>query len=53
MSLNNLTHQMWRDHPFSERNKATKRAVGAEVGSEGVDKICKKGGRQYRGVFIK
>ena len=25
---------MWRDHPFSQRNKATERAVGVEVGDE-------------------
>ena len=42
---------MWRDHLFSQRNKATERAVGVEVGDEeeggggGVDKILKKGGR--------
>ena len=28
ISLNRITHQMWRDHKFSQRNKATKRAVG-------------------------
>ena len=26
---------MWRDHRFSQRNQATKRAVGVEVGGEG------------------
>ena len=27
MSLSKIAHQMWRDHPFSQRNKATKRAA--------------------------
>ena len=30
ISLSKIAHQMWRDHPYSQRNKATKRAV--EVG---------------------
>ena len=50
---------MLRDHPFSKRNKATKRAVKVEVGGEGVGFVqnLKKGAgedRQYRGgVFLK
>ena len=31
-----ITHQMWHDHPFSQRNKALKRA------GEGWKKIEKK-----------
>ena len=27
ISLRKITNQMWRDHPFSQKNKATKRAV--------------------------
>ena len=54
--LNNATHQMLHDHSFSpwsfsQRNKATKRAVRSEVGG-GWAKFEKKG-RPYRGVFIK
>ena len=26
---------MWCNHPFSQRNKRTKRAVGVEVGGDG------------------
>ena len=25
---------MWRDHPFSQKNKTTKRAVGVGVGGD-------------------
>ena len=49
---------MWRNHPFSQRNKAIERGVGVGVGGnrEGgrVEQKLKKGGDwQYRGVFIK
>ena len=44
ISLSKITHQMWHDHPFSQRSKAIKRASGLEDGGEG---------RQYKGVFIK
>ena len=46
ISVSKLTHQVLHDHPFSQRNKATKRAVGVEVGGNGerLDKIW-----QYRG----
>ena len=30
---------MWCDHPFSQRNKATKKAEGKVIGGEGVCKI--------------
>ena len=26
---------MWHDHPFSQRNKATKKTMAAEVGDKG------------------
>ena len=26
---------MWRNYPFSQRNKITKRAVGVDVGGDG------------------
>ena len=44
---------MWHDHPSSQRNKTTKRAVGVEVGGKGGGggQNLKKGGRQYRGNF--
>ena len=25
---------MWRDHPFSQRNRTTERTVGVEVGGD-------------------
>ena len=28
LSLSKIAHQMWCDHPFSQRNKTTKRTVG-------------------------
>ena len=43
-----IKHQMCHDHPFSQRNKALKRA------GQGWKKIEKKErGRQYMEVFIK
>ena len=49
-----MPHQMWHDHPFSERNKTTEREMGVVVGDGrergggGVDKIWKRGSRKYR-----
>ena len=49
---------MWRDHPFSQRNRKTERTVGVEVGGDrkvwrgGWTKFEKGeggGGKQYRG----
>ena len=63
--LSKMAHQMWGDHPFSQRNKITEREVGMRVGVDwkaggkgvvgGLDKIWKRGGvgMQYRKVFIK
>ena len=53
ISLSKITHQMWRDHLFSQRNKAAKRVVEVEV--LGVGQNLRMGDRQYRGtgVFIK
>ena len=31
ISLNKIAHQMWRDHPFSQRSKTTERVVGLGV----------------------
>ena len=44
ISLSKIAHQMWRYHPFSQRNKTTKREVRVEVGGEGggLDKIRKR-----------
>ena len=52
---------MWRDHPFSQRNKTTERAVGVGVGGDkeeggggGWTKFEKGGVGNIRGkVFIK
>ena len=49
---------MWHDHPFSQRNGTTERRVGVGVGGDievggWVDKIWKRWGQQYKGVFIK
>ena len=45
---------MWRDHPFSQRNKATKRVWGgAGVEGGGRTKFEKRGvGGNISGVFI-
>ena len=48
ISLTKITHQMWRDHPFSQRNKTTERAVRLGAGGskerEGeLSKIWKRG----------
>ena len=32
MFLSKMAHQMWGDHPFSQRNKTTEREVGMRVG---------------------
>ena len=48
ISLSKITHQTWHNHPFSQGNKTTKRAVGVEVGSNdeegGVGQNLKKMG---------
>ena len=42
---------MWHNHPFSQRNKTTERAVGVGVGGKrewgggGIGQNLKKGGR--------
>ena len=43
ISLSKMAQQMWRDHPFSHRNKTTERAVGLGIG----------GDRERRGVLDK
>ena len=35
---------MWNDHPFSQRNKATQRAVRIEIGGGRVGQNLKKSG---------
>lgn len=56
MSLSKITHQLWRDHPHSQKNKAVKRTAGRGGGEE-VE--SRDGGRtkfekpSFRGVFIK
>ena len=45
LSLRKIAHQMWRDHPFSKRNRTTERTVGVrvrgdrEVGERELDEI--------------
>ena len=34
MSLSKIAHQMWRNNPFSQRNKTIERAVGVGVGGD-------------------
>ena len=35
ISLRNIIHQIWRNHPFSQGNKTAKRAARVEVGGDG------------------
>ena len=49
LSLSKIAHKMWRDHPFSQRNRTTERTVGLgfesdrEVGGMGgLNKISKR-----------
>ena len=63
LSLSKIAHQMWRNHPFSHRNRTMERTVGVGVGGDrevgwGNGGVCGKnlkkgGGRQYRGIFMK
>ena len=50
LSLSKIAHQMWHDHPFSQRNRTTERSVGVRVGGdreigggEGVEQNLEKG----------
>ena len=52
LSLSKILHEMWSDHPFSQRNRATERTVGIWVGGDrevgeggGVGENLKNGGR--------
>ena len=58
VSLSKITHQMWDDNSFTQRNKATKRAgigvlgcvrLEAEVGHN----LRKRESRQYRESLYK
>ena len=57
ISLSKIAHQMWREHPFSQRNMTTEWAVGVgvggnrELGGEGLGKIWKKGVGNIGGIF--
>ena len=46
LSLSKIAHQMWCDHPFSQRNRTTGVGVGGdkEFGVRELDKIGKNGG---------
>ena len=56
-----MAHQMCYHHPFSQRNRKIDRTVGVRVGGDREVKLeggrgpnlKKKGGRQYKRVFIK
>ena len=58
LSLNKIAHQIWCDHPFSQRNRTTERTVDVriggdrEVGGECWTKFEKggRGGRQHGGL---
>ena len=53
ISLSKITHQMWHDHPFSQKNKATKRASNGGRGfGGGCEQNLKMGGWWYRVIFI-
>ena len=34
LSLNEVARQLWCDHPFSQRNRTTKRTVAVGVGGD-------------------
>ena len=34
ISLSKITHQIWRNHPFIQRNRTTEGAVGVGVGGK-------------------
>ena len=65
LSLSKIAHQMWRDHPFGQRNMTTERTMGVGVGGDrevrggggrGVAQNLKKGigiGNTEERVFIK
>ena len=47
---------MWHNHPLSQRNKTVEIAVEVRVESDKQGEVgqnLKKGGRQYRWVFLK
>ena len=33
-SLSKIAHQLWRDHPFSQRNKTKELVLGVGVGND-------------------
>ena len=61
LSISKITHQMWRDHPFSQRHRTTEWAIGMGVGGDrgvggggGLEKKNEKEGVGNIGwVFIK
>ena len=34
LSLSKMAYQIWQDHPFSQRNRATERTVGVRIGGD-------------------
>ena len=49
--LSKMSHQMWHNHPFSENNKATKRAVGWRLEARRGWTKFEKEFRRYWGAF--
>ena len=55
LSLSKIAHQLWRDLPFSQRNKTTEKTIGVEVrGDREMGKgRFEKGVKQYGGLHNK
>ena len=53
ISFSKITHQMWCDYPFSQRNKVTKRAVRLRLEARGIGGgVVRQNLKKGRGVFI-
>ena len=46
LSLSKIAHQMWHDHPFSQRNMTTERTV--EVGLEMTERLGGRDGQNLK-----
>ena len=46
LTLSKIAHQIWRDHSFSQRNRATERTVG--VGVVGDKKVGERLGQNLK-----
>ena len=57
LSLSKILHQIWRDHPLSQRNRTTERTICVGVGSdtevgEGVGQNLKRGGEVKQNLGV-